>query len=57
MDDSPKAPAAGPAPDCVPLRLVLQPGGAVIERVAERLRRPARAAGFAGLTVAMLGAF
>ena len=31
MDDSPNAPEAGPAPDCVPLRLVLQPGGAVIE--------------------------
>jgi pSer/pThr/pTyr-binding forkhead associated (FHA) protein len=31
MDDSPNAPGAGPPPDCVPLRLVLQPGGAVIE--------------------------
>ena len=31
MDDSPNAREAGPAPDCVPLRLVLQPGGAVIE--------------------------
>ena len=31
MDDSPNAREAEPAPDCVPLRLVLQPGGAVIE--------------------------
>ena len=31
MDESPNAREAGPAPDCVPLRLVLQPGGAVIE--------------------------
>jgi pSer/pThr/pTyr-binding forkhead associated (FHA) protein len=31
MDDSPNGREAETAPDCLPLRLVLQPGGAVIE--------------------------